>query len=228
MPRRVEKHEDNWYGVSDPKKRKQIQDRLAQRARRLRLAEQQARKDFDSSSSDGSLLVVVGSPKRRNVTSSFIDPRLSRSLTLTNSLSNSFPTPPIDLSRETTHIPLPYNSHDICAALFHNGLILQIPCSSTAIACSKPALVQCPPSLIPSQLQLTIVHFQWIDRFPLPRMRDRMIELEDQYSAEDFLGDLFTGAAGRAFVMKEGGKAWDEASWGVGKGFRRKWWFLFE
>ncbi|EHL02832.1 hypothetical protein M7I_1094 [Glarea lozoyensis 74030] len=33
MGRKVEKEEDNWYGVIDPKRRKQIQDRLAQRAR---------------------------------------------------------------------------------------------------------------------------------------------------------------------------------------------------
>jgi hypothetical protein len=34
MPKEIQPEEDNWHGVTDPKKRKQIQDRLAQRARR--------------------------------------------------------------------------------------------------------------------------------------------------------------------------------------------------
>ncbi len=35
MGRRTEKEADKWIGVSDARKRKQIQDRLAQRARRM-------------------------------------------------------------------------------------------------------------------------------------------------------------------------------------------------
>jgi hypothetical protein len=34
MPKKISPVEDEWFGVPDPKKRKQIQDRLAQRARR--------------------------------------------------------------------------------------------------------------------------------------------------------------------------------------------------
>lgn len=37
MGRRTEEEDDKWVGVNDSRKRKQIQDRLAQRARRASL-----------------------------------------------------------------------------------------------------------------------------------------------------------------------------------------------
>ncbi|KIX04509.1 uncharacterized protein Z518_05379 [Rhinocladiella mackenziei CBS 650.93] len=48
--RRAKAEDGNWFGVQDPRKRKQIQDRLAQRARRKRLAEAKAQATTTSSS----------------------------------------------------------------------------------------------------------------------------------------------------------------------------------
>lgn len=39
MGKRTEKEADKWVGVNDARKRKQIQDRLAQRARRKHLSQ---------------------------------------------------------------------------------------------------------------------------------------------------------------------------------------------
>lgn len=51
-----------------------------------------------------------------------------------------------------------------------------------------------------------------------------MITLSDYYSAEDFLGDLFTVDT---FSLREGGIGWVEKDWVVEEGFKEKWWFLF-
>ena len=49
-----------------------------------------------------------------------------------------------------------------------------------------PALPHIPKSLHPTPTHLENVHFQWIDRFPLPRLRDSMICLSDVFSSERF------------------------------------------
>ncbi|KFX96734.1 hypothetical protein O988_05200 [Pseudogymnoascus sp. VKM F-3808] len=56
MPRpRTHDSENCWSGVTDPKKRKQIQDRLAQRARRQRLAAQHRSSGSKTTSSTTSM-----------------------------------------------------------------------------------------------------------------------------------------------------------------------------
>jgi len=130
-----------------------------------------------------------------------------------------------DSPLSSDHRLLPLPKHSLFSALFHNGVILGLPCSTHSISRSLPASTQVPESLRPTPLQAQNVHFQWIDRFPFPRLRDRMIELSDSYSAEDFLGDIFSTTT---FNIKPGYMSWDPEAWVVTRDFREKWKVLLD
>lgn len=110
----------------------------------------------------------------------------------------------------------------IFSALFNNGLILGLTCATVVPQRSTPA-PHAPPSLQPTTLQLETVHLPWIDRFPLPRLRDNLITWEAAINEEEFLGDLFNM---RSFAIKPGRAGWDPDAWTVDKDFARKWGFL--
>ncbi|KFY77059.1 hypothetical protein V499_03464 [Pseudogymnoascus sp. VKM F-103] len=225
MPRpRTHDSENCWQSVTDPRKRKQIQDRLAQRARRQRLAVQHhaassptTGANCHTSTQESSAL---GAAARQVIPSTRVVVPLT---------PNSALDPALDLHQD---IPT-----TVYAALFTNGVILSLPCAyaSPLPSCSPP-YPDAPPDLQPTALQLSTPHARWIDRFPFPRMRDNFILMtvgeEEGVGAaslrvldqEAFIGDLFCM---ESFVIREGGQAWDSADWTIGKRFQEKWGWLF-
>ena len=106
-------------------------------------------------------------------------------------------------------------SLSVYSALFKNGTMLGLQCGCPLPLISNPvdpSLI--PSSLQPTQLQMSILHSQFIDRFPFPRLRDNMICLIGYIDEEDFLGDLFNLTS---FTLTPGCAPWDPRAWKMGK-----------
>jgi Domain of unknown function (DUF3425) len=129
-------------------------------------------------------------------------------------------TPPVPIDQRA--FPTPQLS--VFAALWDNGAILGIACSSEFTWKSKHVASDIPVALHPTPLQQMKVHFTWIDRFPFPQMRDNMITLSGVFNEEDFLEDLFKQPS---FTLKPGGLSWDPAAWKIAQEFGTKWGYLF-
>ncbi|KAG4436591.1 hypothetical protein IFR05_007911 [Cadophora sp. M221] len=201
MGRRASPNEDVWFGVDDAKKRKKIQDRLAQRARRDRIAQRKSQSQSPSTSPGEDIRLLRMQPA---VTSRFPSSIAPSSIE------------PISLD----HALLPLPQHTIYSAMFHNGVILGLACASSSVSVSQPALPHVPESLRPTKMQLQHVHFQWIDRFPMPEFRDKMITCTDSLSIEGFLSDLFTLPS---FVLVPGSASWDPGAWFATDDFQIFW-----
>lgn len=109
-------------------------------------------------------------------------------------------------------------------ALYMNGQLLGIPCSTVVPAKSNPAGPDIPFPLQPTELQLTIIHPRWIDRFPFPKMRNSLITLSGVIDDEEFVKDL---ALMPSFIILPGRQPWDPRAWKIEKPFAEKWGFLF-
>lgn len=91
-----------------------------------------------------------------------------------------------------------------------------------------------PESLQPTALQLAVLHHPWIDAFPFPTFRDKLMihadalaandgELSDATLCSDMLGLEAHASAG--FLVW--GNPWDASAWEMSEKFFRKWhWIL--
>ncbi|KAF2725357.1 hypothetical protein K431DRAFT_101233 [Polychaeton citri CBS 116435] len=199
-----------WYGVEDPKKRKQIQDRIAQRQR-------PAIKNIPDASSSSSTASSWSSP-----------PCSSQS---------SCSSPGAELSSDShalqimTVVPMTVDHsllHDPCVsaytALFQNGIILGLTCGTCIASKMHRVPDHVPDSLKPTAKQMVALHHPWIDRFPFPKMRDHCIELDAIIDSEEFLYDLFMM---RSFDVLPGFASYDPKGWRMGTEFAKKWGYLF-
>jgi hypothetical protein len=110
------------------------------------------------------------------------------------------------------------------SAIIENGKILGISCGSMFAKKSNPAVPGLPESLIPTLLQLSTVHWAWIDKFPFPDFRDEIILDSGNIDEEEFLEDLF---AMEAFTVAPGGSSWDPYAYTISSEFQQKWGYLF-
>nr|XP_036577261.1 ketoreductase [Colletotrichum truncatum]KAF6784200.1 ketoreductase [Colletotrichum truncatum] len=91
---------------------------------------------------------------------------------------------------------------------------------------------QCPVTLVPTTLQMSIEHHPWVDLFPSPRMRDNfftaMIGNWDEEKEEQLWNDLVeTGGDIGGTGLIVWGDPWDARSWEATVPFLRKWgWIL--
>lgn len=83
-----------------------------------------------------------------------------------------------------------------------------------------------PLSLRPTRVQKTTPHHPWLDFFPLPKMRDNMIEAGDEWNDEqlclDIMGFWNTGSAENPGLLVWG-EPWDVNNWEVTEAFLKKW-----
>lgn len=92
-----------------------------------------------------------------------------------------------------------------------------------------------PSNLLPTALQQTVPHGDWIDTFPCPVARDRLIRAAGTFDEDelwaDSVGGLFEGFPDDD-VERRGILAWsppwDVSGWEVSEGALRKWRWLFE
>jgi hypothetical protein len=92
----------------------------------------------------------------------------------------------------------------------------------------------CPEALKPTTLQRTIVHHPWIDLFPFPNFRDRVLQaLENGMLDDDELCWDVLETDGRDIDERSALIVWGDSSdphaWEVNEAFLRKWgWLVWE
>lgn len=85
---------------------------------------------------------------------------------------------------------------------------------------------QMPLSLRPTKIQRTVPHHPWLDFFPLPKMRDNLIQAGDDWDDEqlchDIMGFWNSQTSGNAGLLVWG-EPWDVKNWELTEAFLKKW-----
>lgn len=169
----------------------------------------------------------------------FLDLDLLDSVLDFNAMKSPPETPP---HQRLVPLPLPSPSSSLAPALtvfsamYLNGTILGLSCSICTTSCSPFPSPSHPLPLHPTELQLTVPHPRWFDRFPNSRWRDSLIRALGVIDEEDLLKDLFTQPS---WTIETGGRkganwesaawesaAWDPKAWKMEDSFRAKWGWL--
>lgn len=83
-----------------------------------------------------------------------------------------------------------------------------------------------PLSLHPTKVQRRVRHHPWLDFFPLPKMRDNLIQAgedwDDEQLCHDIMGFWDTSSSGDAGMLVWG-DPWDIRNWEVTETFLKKW-----
>ncbi|KAJ5474942.1 hypothetical protein N7475_004508 [Penicillium sp. IBT 31633x] len=82
-----------------------------------------------------------------------------------------------------------------------------------------------PPNLQPTRLQKLVPHHPWLDFFPLPKMRDNLIEGGDDWDDEQLCHDImgFWGESTMDAGLLVWGEPWNVQNWEVTESFLKKW-----
>ena len=108
--------------------------------------------------------------------------------------------------------------------MFENGTLLGLRCGSSFPSKSVPQSDQVPQSLHPTLLQLSTVHWQWIDRLPWADARDEVILQSGNIDEEELLWDVFHM---ETFTIRPGANFWDGTAYSIAPEFSEKWGYLF-
>ena len=130
----------------------------------------------------------------------------------------------LSTSSEEYHLPSAPQAQNFLSAIFQTGTMLGLKCGSSFPSKSQPQGPHIPASLQPTFLQLTTVHYQWIDRLPWPEVRDEIIIQSGTFEEEDLLFDIFNM---EAFTLRPGAHVCDPTAYEIGKEFGDKWGYLF-
>lgn len=121
--------------------------------------------------------------------------------------------------------------------LISNILVTPLDCNKEVIHITpyptKPDLL--PSTLLPTTLQQTVPHGDWIDLFPCPEGRDRLIRATGTFDEDelwaDCIGGLYEGFPDDE-IERRGiiawSPPWDITGWEMSEGFLKKWGWLFK
>ncbi|KAH8688971.1 hypothetical protein BGW36DRAFT_442097 [Talaromyces proteolyticus] len=209
--------QDDWTGTKDAAARRRAQTRLNTRAYRKRKA--LAKKAEASSAATGTLikseaLVECWDIEQQSVSIipashhliTLLQFNALRALAVNRTLISGILVTPLDCDEEVIHV-------------------IAYP--------TKPELL--PSTLLPTTLQQTVPHGDWIDLFPYPEVRDRLIRASSTFDEDelwaDCIGGLYEGFPDDE-IQRRGiiawSPPWDITGWEMSEGFLRKWGWFFE
>ncbi|KAI0426533.1 hypothetical protein F5Y09DRAFT_318562 [Xylaria sp. FL1042] len=238
--------EDDWTGTKDAAARRRAQTRLNTRAYRKRKA---LAKKAESSSA-ATEVVIKSEPLVEcwdNEQQSISMVPVSRIQQLYNAKGPLLPDRP---RKRQFNIVFPLCPDHLITLLQFNALralavnrtlisgilVTPLDCGEEIIHVvpypSKPEAL--PPALLPTTMQQTVLHGDWIDMFPSPEGRDRLIQAAGTFDEDelwaDCVGGLYEGFPDDE-VEKRGiiawSPPWDITGWEMSEGFLRKWGWLF-
>ncbi|KAF4465875.1 hypothetical protein FALBO_7268 [Fusarium albosuccineum] len=246
MPQLIEaiSGQDDWTGTKDAAARRRAQTRLNTRAYRKRKALAKKAEASTEPLTESEALVECWDIKQQSVTTILA----SRIKQLYNSRS---PLLPDKRRKEQFNLIFPLCPDHLITLLQFNALralavnrslisgmlVTPLDCEEEIIHVipypAKPELL--PPALLPTTLQQTVPHGDWIDLYPCPEARDRLILAAGTFDEDELWADC-SGGLYEGFpddeVERRGMIAWsppwDIAGWEMSEGFVRKWGWLFK
>ncbi|PKX91425.1 DUF3425 domain-containing protein [Aspergillus novofumigatus IBT 16806] len=208
---------DEWDGIRNPAERRRRQNRVNQRAYRLR-NRHRARPVEKTPEIPQSSTVTVSQPHLQELLERFIyaaygnyirgSPATDQLLTLTR----------VNVYRAYLHnITLLGLSPDgLCEA------DILSPFNQTQPWSTKDSL---PPALQPTVIQQSGQHHPWLDFFPHPRARDNLIQAQNNYDEDEFCLDIlgFWSHSAPENMLLVWGEPTDPGNWEVTELFIKKW-----
>ncbi|KAK6084496.1 hypothetical protein SCUP234_03285 [Seiridium cupressi] len=241
--------EDNWTGIKDAAARRRAQTRLHTRAYRKRKAI--VKKTEASSSATGTSLESEAPVECSDIKQECVSVvSASRVKQLYNARGPLLPYRPRH-GKERVDVFFPLCPDHFITLLQYNALrasavnrTLISGILATSLDCveetthivpypTKPELI--PSSLLPTTLQQTVPHGDWIDMFPCPPARDLLIQANGTFDEDDLwadcIGGLYEGFPDDE-IERRGIVAWSPpweiTGWEMSEGFVKKWGWLFK
>ncbi|KAJ5977852.1 hypothetical protein N7501_001194 [Penicillium viridicatum] len=199
----------DWSGISDPKVRRKLQNRLNQRTHRKRKLDQSGQV------TEGGL----SAPKTGNKTKR---PKRWLSAEEAENLLEKFSISSFDSyaqgSPAVDHLII-LTKLNVYRAFIQNLSILGITPHQQINDTKLPA------SLRPTQIQCEIPHNPWLDFFPFRRMRDNLISARDELDDGQLCVDImaFWDISTKSCSLLVWGEPSDPKSWEITEEFLKKW-----
>ena len=90
---------------------------------------------------------------------------------------------------------------------------------------SESQISYCPTSLRPTLLQQEVSHHPWIDLFPIPQLRDNLLQRYDDFDEDALCNELvdFFDVSNDETGLIVWKQPWHPSGWEVSETFLRKW-----